>query len=63
MPVLLTENEVALVLALLDGVMGLMLRLISGSGLRVSECMRLRVKDYFERNQRVPAKYARHHRL
>ena len=44
--VVLTEMEVALVLAELDGVVGLMLRLIYGSGLRVSECTHLRVKDH-----------------
>jgi site-specific recombinase XerD len=37
--------QFAVVLAELDGTTGLMLRLIYGSGLRVSECTRLRVKD------------------
>jgi integron integrase len=45
LPVVLTEREVALVLAVVEGTVGLMLRLIYGSGLRVSECTRLRVKD------------------
>lgn len=45
LPVVLTEKEVAQVLSELDGTTGLMLRLIYGSGLRVSECTRLRVKD------------------
>ncbi|MFA7230784.1 MAG: integron integrase [Victivallaceae bacterium] len=45
LPVVLNEKEVAQVLAELDGTTGLMLRLIYGSGLRVSECTRLRVKD------------------
>ena len=45
LPVVLTEKEVSQVLAELDGTTGLMLRLIYGSGLRVSECTRLRVKD------------------
>ena len=45
LPVVLTEKEVAAVLAEADGTIGLMLRLIYGSGLRVSECTRLRVKD------------------
>ena len=45
LPVVLTEKEVALVLAEVEGTTGLMLRLIYGSGLRVSECTRLRVKD------------------
>lgn len=47
LPVVLTEKEVAQVLSELDdGTTGLMLRLIYGSGLRVSECVRLRVKDF-----------------
>ena len=45
LPVVLTEQEVASVLAAVDGLPGLMLRLIYGSGLRVMECARLRVKD------------------
>jgi integron integrase len=46
----LTEGEVARVLAAVAGTTGLMLRLVYGSGLRVSECTRLRVKDLdFER--------------
>jgi hypothetical protein len=45
LPVVLTEKEVALVLAEVEGTTGLMLRLIYGSGLRVSECTRLRVKE------------------
>jgi integron integrase len=50
LPVVLTEGEVARVLAAVAGTTGLMLRLVYGSGLRVSECTRLRVKDLdFER--------------
>ena len=45
LPVVLTEKEVVLVLAGVDGTTGLMLKLIYGGGLRVSECTRLRVKD------------------
>jgi integron integrase len=45
LPVVLSEQEVAQVLSLITGTAGLMLKLIYGSGLRVSECTRLRVKD------------------
>ncbi|MGZ3185000.1 MAG: integron integrase [Telluria sp.] len=45
LPVVLTEQEVRAVLNRLDGASGLMLRLIYGSGMRIMECLRLRVKD------------------
>lgn len=45
LPVVLTQEEVASVLDAADGLAGLMLRLIYGCGLRVMECVRLRVKD------------------
>ncbi len=45
LPVVLSEREVQQVLAQVGGTAGLMVRLIYGSGLRVSECLRLRVKD------------------
>jgi integron integrase len=45
LPVVLTMEEVQRVLVRLDGTPGLMLRLIYGSGMRIMECMRLRVKD------------------
>ena len=45
LPTVLNEGEVECVLALMSGVHGLMARLIYGSGLRLSECLRLRVKD------------------
>ena len=44
-PVVLSVSEVTRVLARLDGVTGLMARLLYGSGLRLMECLRLRVKD------------------
>jgi integrase len=40
-----SEKEVAQLPDLVHGMPGLMLRLCYGSGLRVSECVRLRVKD------------------
>ena len=45
LPVVLTEEEVKQVLARTQGTPGLMLRLIYGTGMRVMECARLRVKD------------------
>jgi len=45
LPVVLTETEVHQVLAHLDGQNWLMASLLYGSGLRLMECLRLRVKD------------------
>lgn len=45
LPVVLTMAEVQAVLARVTGTTGLMLRLLYGSGLRLMECVRLRVKD------------------
>lgn len=45
LPVVLSVNETKRVLDRLDGVTGLMARLLYGSGLRLMECLRLRVKD------------------
>lgn len=45
LPVVLTEDEVRSVLALLDGVAWLAAALLYGAGLRLMECMRLRVQD------------------
>lgn len=45
LPQVLTRDEVAAVLAELDGVCWLMAALMYGSGLRLLECCRLRVKD------------------
>ncbi len=44
-PVVMTPEEVASVLHELDGEMWLMASLLYGSGLRLSECLRLRVQD------------------
>ena len=52
LPVVLTRDEVRSVLARMDGVPRLMATLLYGSGLRLLECCRLRVKDVdFGRNQ------------
>jgi integron integrase len=45
LPLVLREEEVAALLAALDGVYWLIGGLLYGSGLRVMECIRLRVKD------------------
>ena len=45
LPVVLTVAEVQALLARVSGTTGLMLRLLYGSGLRLMECVRLRVKD------------------
>lgn len=45
LPVVLTQSEVQAVLARLDGIHHLMASLLYGAGLRLMECIRLRVKD------------------
>ena len=45
LPVVLTTDEVEALLARVHGTVGLMLRLIYGTGMRIMECVRLRVKD------------------
>ena len=45
LPVVLTKQEVRTLLGLLDGVPHLMAALLYGSGLRLMECCRLRIKD------------------
>ncbi len=45
LPVVLSRAEVTDLLALLDGELGLMAGLLYGAGLRLMECVRLRVKD------------------
>lgn len=52
LPVVLTPDEVARVLAIMEGTPALMARLLYGSGLRLMECVRMRVKDVdFERRE------------
>lgn len=52
LPVVLTRAEVMAVLARLEGSHGLIARLLYGTGLRIMECLRLRVKDViFERGE------------
>ena len=45
LPTVLTRDEVGLVLSALQGTHQLMAKLLYGSGLRLMECIRLRVKD------------------
>lgn len=45
LPVVLTTEEVEALLQRVHGTVGLMLRLIYGTGMRIMECVRLRVKD------------------
>jgi len=52
LPVVLSQAETRKVLDAVDGVPGLMARLLYGTGLRILECCRLRVKDFdFDRGQ------------
>ena len=52
LPVVLTGGEVMATLARLDGTNALIARLLYGTGLRVMECLHLRVKDVvFERGE------------
>src|SRR5262245_55775247 len=44
-PVVMTRDEVAAVLSLMDGTAQLVAKLLYGSGLRIMEAVRLRVKD------------------
>jgi integron integrase len=45
LPTVLTQEEVVRLLARLDGAHALMARLLYGTGMRLMECMRLRIKD------------------
>lgn len=45
LPTVLTQEEVQILLPLLTGLNQLMAKVLYGSGLRISECLRLRVKD------------------
>jgi len=52
LPTVLTKAEVSRILNVMPGDQGLMAKLTYGSGLRIMECIRLRVKDLdFEQNQ------------
>ena len=49
----MSKEEVAAVLGQVGGVHGLVLRLIYASGMRLLECVRLRVKDVDFANRRI----------
>jgi integron integrase len=52
LPVVLTRNEVQRLLDRLEGTHGLMARLMYGTGMRLMECVTLRIKDVdFERSE------------
>jgi integron integrase len=52
LPTVLTQAETSRILNVMNGIHGLMAKLIYGCGFRLMECIRLRVKDIdFERNQ------------
>jgi integron integrase len=52
LPVVLSRHEVSALLAALDGAEWIMAMLLYGAGLRLRECLRLRVKDIdFDRNE------------
>jgi integron integrase len=52
LPVVLTRNEVQEILAIADGVEGLFLQLLYGTGMRLMEGLRLRVRDVdFDRKE------------
>ncbi len=54
LPIVLTRQEVKSLLSLLNGTEWIMAKLLYGAGLRLMECMRLRVKDVdFGSNQIV----------
>ena len=53
-PVVLSHDEVARIMKQLDGVAWIIVALLYGAGLRLQECLELRVKDIdFERRQIV----------
>ena len=45
LPAVLSREEVKRLMAVVEGTTGLMLRLMYGTGMRLMECVRLRVKD------------------
>jgi integron integrase len=53
LPVVLTKEETRRVIGLLSGTHRLMVKLLYGSGLRLRECLRLRVKDVDFEQQRI----------
>lgn len=58
-PVVLSKDEVRQVLDRVSGAYGVILRLIYGTGLRLMECLRLRVKDIDFANRRITVQDAK----
>ena len=57
LPVVLTREEVKALLAVLDGRNWIMVMLLYGAGLRLAECLNLRIKDIdFSRNEIGPGR-------
>ena len=51
-PIVLSKSEVRKILSVMEGTAGLIAKMLYGCGLRLLECLRLRVKDIdFERNE------------
>ncbi|MGB3975090.1 MAG: tyrosine-type recombinase/integrase [bacterium] len=52
LPTVCSQSEIQQLLGHTEGVEGLIVRLLYGTGMRISECLRLRVKDVsFDRNE------------
>jgi integrase len=59
LPVVLSREEVARLLAQLEGTPRLMGRLLYGTGMRITECLRLRVKDLDLRRHEIVIRHAK----
>ena len=53
LPVVLTQHEIKQLLAQLDGIIWIIASLLYGSGLRLLECLRLRIKDIDLEKQQI----------
>lgn len=52
LPTVCSRSEIQLLLSHIEGVEGLIVRLLYGTGMRITECLRLRVQDVsFDRNE------------
>lgn len=59
LPVVLTKDEVRAILAQVNGTIGVMVYLLYGAGLRVMECVRLRVQDVDFGHGRLIVRYGK----
>lgn len=59
LPVVLSREEVHLLLAQLEGTHRLMARLLYGTGMRIMECLRLRVKDLDLRRREITVRHGK----